>query len=171
MAASLVMGNLGGQVHGSNSSRPCGCEGSERSALAMQGSDLLYSAMRPARTAIAVFWWVARSTASARHLQGNTGRIVPAHPTQCAFGVEVRRLMNLPRPPIHQGLSHRLFQIFSCLCTLCKCGNDIAYEMHRLLLGSAMTTHSAKFVDRCPLPNRHGDGHSIWDGSVLAARS
>jgi hypothetical protein len=115
------------RVSRTNSSRPCGCGESGRFALAMQGFDLLCSAMRPARTALAVCWWVARSTASARHLQGNTGRIVPAHPAGCALRAEVRRLMNLPRLPIHQGPSHRLFQMFSYLCSLFKCGNDVAF--------------------------------------------
>ena len=39
-----------------------------------------------------------------------------------------------------------------------SCRNKCS-ETHRLLLGSAMKTHSAKFFDRCPiLPNRHKSG-------------
>src|SRR6476659_3215085 len=93
----------------------------------MQGSDLLCSAMRPARTALAVCWWVARSTASVRHLRGNRGRIVPAHPAGCALRVEARRLTNLLRLAIHRGLSHRRVQIFSYRYSFHRCGNVVAF--------------------------------------------
>jgi hypothetical protein len=135
-----------GEFHRTSFSRPCGYEGSGQSALAVQGSDPLCSAMRPARTALAVCWWATRSTASARHLQGNTGRVVPAHPTQCAFDAEIRSLANLPLPPIHQGLSHRLFEIFSYLCSLHKCGNDIAFPPAKPHSSAAPRTKGLSFA-------------------------
>src|SRR6188768_3613137 len=108
-------------------SRWASVRGSEQSALAVQRSDLLYSAMRLSRTTLAVCWWATRSTASARHLRGNAGRIVPAHPTQCVVGAEVRSLTNLPLPPIGGGPFHPLFEIFPYLYPFDRCGSDVAF--------------------------------------------